>query len=206
MSDGAPLVIHRGWTYRIIVAGIRVVTWFYYPFRIEGREHVPKTGGAVISANHASFLDIPGIAHATSPRHVSFVARDSLAETGWLAMVMRNCGAVLIERGASDRKAFRAIGEHLKAGDLVGLFPEGTRSSDGQLLEFKKGAVMSAKLAGVPIIPCGLTGFQRAWGRGRRFPRPGRLVARFGPPIDAAAPDALEQLRAAVGELIREDR
>jgi 1-acyl-sn-glycerol-3-phosphate acyltransferase len=205
MSESNQLIIHRGWTYRLIVASIRVVTWFYYPFRVEGFENLPKTGGAVISANHASFLDIPAIAHATSPRHISFVARDSLAKTSWLAVVMRNCGAVLIERGASDRRAFRAIGEHLKAGDLVGLFPEGTRSTDGNLLEFKKGAVMSAKLAHVPLIPCGLVGLHRAWGRGRRFPRPARVIARFGSPIDASAPDALEQLKRAVSELMRED-
>src|SRR5262245_55747151 len=95
--------------------------------RLEGRARMPTTGGALLCANHQSFLDIPLVAHLT-PRHVAFVARASLANSGLLAWVMRESGAVLIHPGKPDRTALREMVAHLEAGDLVVIFPEGSRT------------------------------------------------------------------------------
>ncbi len=72
--------------------------------------------------------------------------------------ILEGTDAILIEPGSSDRAALRQIVNELKAGNQVVIFPEGTRSKDGRLQAFKGGAVLSAKIAGVPIIPCGVEG------------------------------------------------
>jgi 1-acyl-sn-glycerol-3-phosphate acyltransferase len=169
--------------------------------KVEGLENLPKEGGALLAANHQSFLDILVVGAAVR-RHVTFVARDTLADTWWLAHVMRRCGAILIRRGTSDRAAIRAMSEHLSAGDVVAIYPEGTRTRDGKLREFKGGVVMAARLGGVHIVPVGIRGAFDAWPRGRSIPWPRRVGVRFGRPIDPALPDARDRLQAAVAGMI----
>lgn len=173
--------------------------------RVSGREHLPATGGAVLASNHQSHLDILALA-AANHRHVSFVARDTLANWRWLAFTMRQCGAVLVQRGASDRKALREMTEHLERGDLLVIFPEGTRTRDGSLGEFKGGALLAARMAKVPIVPVGIRGALDAWPRTRAVPLPKRFSVSFGPPIDSALPDAQERLVASVQALIGDGR
>ena len=196
-------IVHRGWVYKAIMWFL--VNPFYrlvYRVRIEGREHIPP-GGALLAANHESFLDIPLVSRAAAPRHVAFVARDTLANASWLGFVMHHCGAILVKRGASDRRALREMVAHLEAGDLVGVFPEGTRSRDGSLGPFKGGVLLAAKTARVPVVPVGIVGSYEAWPRDRKLPGRGRLIAHFGEPIAADEPGALERLRDAVESLSR---
>lgn len=175
----------------------------YNRLQVEGSEHLPAEGGALIVANHASFLDIPTIA-STTRRHVSFVARDSLAKSRFLAWVMRESGVVLLRRGAADRRALREMGDHLKAGDLVTVFPEGTRSTDGSLGEFRPGAAFAARQSRVPIVPAAILGSFAAYPRGCRFPRPAKIRVRYGAPIASDHPEALEQARAAIAALLQD--
>jgi cytidylate kinase len=177
--------------------------WYlpYFRRRVRGREFLPATGGVLIAANHQSYLDIPLIAIAAR-RHVCFVARRSLSNSAALAYVMRQCGAVLVEPGKADRAALREMVAHLEAGDCVAIFPEGTRSEDGSLRAFKAGALMAARSAGVPIVPCAIRGTFRAWGKGVGFPRPSPIELEFAPPLDASAPEALESTRAAIARLL----
>ena len=163
--------------------------------RVEGSEHLPA-GGALIASNHQSYLDIPLVAIGTR-RHVAFVARDSLAKSRALGWLMRNCGAVLIRRGKPDRSAVREMAAHLESGDLVSVFPEGTRSVDGSVAEFRGGAMLAARLAKVPIVPAAVRGTLEAWPKGGRFGL-APVSIRFGAPVDSSQPDATEQVRAAV--------
>jgi 1-acyl-sn-glycerol-3-phosphate acyltransferase len=176
-------------------------SWAYLKLRhrmlVEGLENIPKEGGALIVANHQSFLDIPLLAAAVS-RHISFVARKSLANSALLGFIMRETGSVLIQRGAPDRGALREMQEHLAAGDLLAIFPEGTRSSDGQVGEFKAGAALAARKARVPLIPAAIRGSYDVWPRDRSRPGPGRMAVRFYPPVEANAPGALEAVRATI--------
>jgi 1-acyl-sn-glycerol-3-phosphate acyltransferase len=168
--------------------------------RIEGLEHLPE-GGCLVASNHQSFIDIPLLA-AVIPRHVSFVARDSLAKSKPLAYIMERCGAVLVKRGASDRRAMREMSTHLKLGDCISIFPEGTRSIDGKVGEFKGGALLAARMAGVPIVPAAIRGGLRVLPRGKSFPRLAKLAVTFGSPIEPKAPDALERLQEAVEAMV----
>lgn len=163
----------------------------------EGTEHLPREGGALIVANHQSVLDIPLLA-ASTRRHISFVARKSLANSKLLAFIMKECGAVLIDRGAGDRAAMREMLEHIRQGDLVAIFPEGTRTHDGSVGEFKGGALLAARKAKVPIIPAGIRGSYEIWPRSQKLPGGGRIAVRYAAPVSAADKDALEQVRGAV--------
>jgi len=172
--------------------------------RVAGAEHLPARGGALLAANHQSYLDIPLVASATL-RHVSFVARDTLAESRALGWLMRQCGAVLIRRGKPDRAALREMLAHLAQGDLVAIFPEGTRSPDRRVGEFRRGALLAARLAGVPIVPVAVRGTFDAWPRGGR-PRLAPVSLTFAPAVDSSRPDAALQVRARIVELVGDGR
>jgi 1-acyl-sn-glycerol-3-phosphate acyltransferase len=205
-SAGEPLLTRQTLVYR---TGSRASLWFcklYCRLRIEGRSNLPREGGAVLASNHQSFLDIPLIGGCAVPRHVAFVARDTLADWAWLAFVMRQSSAVLIRRGTSDRRALRQMADHLEAGDLVAIYPEGTRTRDGSLQEFKGGALLAARIAKVPIVPVGIRGAFEAWPRGVAVPRPKKIGVRFGAPIDSALPDAQERLVASIQAMIGDGR
>lgn len=195
-----PVLTTKTLVYRLCSISSWIYCKLWHRLEVRGLEHVPKTGGILIASNHQSHVDIL-IYGGIVPRHVSFVARDTLANQRWLAYVMRQCGAVLIQRGASDRRALRAMADHLEAGDVVAIFPEGTRTDDGSLREFKGGALLVARLAKVPIVPAGISGANLAFPRGAALPRPRKIRLAFGPPIDSALPDAQERLVAAVAAL-----
>lgn len=204
-SSPAPVILrtHKTPVYRLCSFGARAYCKLYHRLRVEGLDNIPKSGGAVLASNHQSFIDIL-IFGGIVPRHVAFVARDTLADWRWLAYVMDQCGAVLVRRGTSDRKALRAMADHLDRGDVVAIYPEGTRTRDGRIGEFKGGALLAARMAGVPIVPAGIRGAYRAWPRGQTVPRPGKIAVRFGPPIDSSLPDAQERLVAAIDAMVGE--
>lgn len=192
-SEDAPLIAHKTLAYRVIHRITQFLLFTVCRLEVQGRENLPTDGPAVIASNHQSMIDIPVVAAGTS-RHVCFVARETLANTRWLAWVMRQCGAILIGRGTADRRALREMKGHLELGDLLAVFPEGTRTHDGSLGEFKGGAVLAAKRARAPIVPTAIRGAVDVLGRGMSWPRPRKIVIRFGPPIDSGDPDAQERL------------
>jgi 1-acyl-sn-glycerol-3-phosphate acyltransferase len=193
-------------TYRIVRVttglALRLLLWPRY----EGVDNIPKSGRILLVSNHQSFLDIPLMSTAVKKRHVSFVARDSLAKAKWLAFVMRECGAVLIRRGQPDRAALREMVAHLEGEDALVIYPEGTRTPDGRVQPFHGGALLAARLTNAPIIPVGIRGAIEAWPRGAKWPRPSRVALRFGPPIDSSLPDALERAHAAIEAMVGDGR
>jgi len=189
-------------TYHFLRSACWLFLKLYCRMRIEGAEKIPKSGGCVLAANHASHLDIPIVSTITL-RHVAFVARDTLDESRFISFIMRETRAVLVKRGTADRRAIRAMVDHLAVGDCVAIYPEGTRTHDGKIGEWKGGAILAARMAKVPIVPVGLDGSYRLLNRHMHFPRPAKLVVRIGDPIDSSLPDAHERLLAAVHALSR---
>lgn len=207
MSEAAEpaVLVHKTWAYRAARRLTGVAWSLLFRAGHEEVQRIPAEGPALLCCNHQSFLDIPLVSHLTR-RHIAFVARDSLADSRALGWLMRQCGAVLIARGKPDRAALREMLAHLAAGDLVAVFPEGTRTRDGSLGELRAGALLAARQARAPIVPIGIRGAFEAWPRHALLPRPRRIAARVGTPVDPLAEDALEQVRGQLQALIGDGR
>lgn len=149
-------------------------------FRATGRENIPATGGALIASNHLSYLDVV-VLGLGCPRPLNYVARASLFRPplGWL---IRSVGGFPIDREGSGTAGLKETLRRLKNGGVVLLFPEGTRSPDGELGSMKPGFVALAR-AKVPIVPAAVAGTFEAWPRGRHLPRRHPIRVHYGPPI-----------------------
>jgi 1-acyl-sn-glycerol-3-phosphate acyltransferase len=152
-------------------------------FSSRGSEHVPATGGCVICANHASFLDPPVVGVGLPHRQVRFMARDTLFKGRFMKWLLPSIGVIPLDRSRGDISALRKTIQSLKSGAVVGLFPEGTRSPDGNLQEPKGGIGFLIAKAGVPVVPAYISGTFRAYPRGVRFIRPCKVSITYGPPI-----------------------
>ena len=200
-ASAPPAVLtRRTLTYHLLCTTAKLGSRTFFPTRFEGREHLPSEGPLVLCSNHQSYLDIPLIA-AGVRRHVSFVARDSLARSPILARIMERCGAILVRRGESNHGALKEMVAHLAAGDCLCIFPEGTRTKDGSLGEFRRGALLAARRGRAPVVPVSIGGSFEAWPPGQGLPRPNRVTIRFGEPVDPREQDALEIVRGRVAEL-----
>lgn len=176
---------------------------------VEGADYVPRAGPVVLAANHRSNLDIVLLA-AVSPRAVNYLGKRELAQQTGIGPVLVQLGMVPVDRGRGDRAAFDQIAAVLRAGDVVGIFPEGTRSPDGAMHRFRSGAARLAAQAQAPVVPVGFVGTEGWWPRRQkpqaRRPDVGEISVQFGPPIDPPADEPRErrrftaELQAAVGE------
>ena len=170
--------------------------------RIEGIGHVPKSGAAIIAGNHLSFADhflMPSILN----RRVTFLAKAEYFNGPGLkgrltAAFFRSMGQIPVDRSGKEagRAAIDAGVGALRKGDLLGIYPEGTRSHDGRLYKGKVGVAVMALTAQVPVIPCVMVGTFEAQPPGRILPRPHRVAVRFGEPLDFSRYAGLKEERA----------
>jgi 1-acyl-sn-glycerol-3-phosphate acyltransferase len=173
-------------------------------FTVEGAHHLPRTGGAVIASNHVSYLDFTFVGYGARPsgRLVRFMAKESVFRHRVSGPLMRGMHHIPVDRAAGSG-AFREALAALKAGEVVGVFPEATISRSFQLKEFKPGAVRMAQAAGVPIVPCIVWGGQRIYTKGRPKDFRGRgkaVTVTFGEALHPAKRDDTVQVTA---ELVR---
>lgn len=156
-------------------------------WRVTGREYIPRTGPALIAANHISFLDPPAVGTAIRFRRTYYFAKQELFQVPVFGWIIRKCYAFPVNREGDDKEAFRHAINLLKAGELLTVFPEGGRSPDGTLQPFARGAALIAARAGAPIIPCALSGTDHVLPRGARFLHRGFIQVSFAPPLETRA-------------------
>jgi 1-acyl-sn-glycerol-3-phosphate acyltransferase len=176
-------VIFRSHAYYLFLRGVfGAIAWFFFRLRIEGAEHLPRTGPVLAIANHASAVD-PPIAGLALRRPARIMAKEELLRIPLVGAFLRSGGAFPVRRGEADRRALRMALEFLAQGDVVLMFPEGTRSPNGRLGPVHPGAALLALRAGAPVLPIAIVGGHRAMPRGAWFPRRVSVVARVGPPL-----------------------
>jgi 1-acyl-sn-glycerol-3-phosphate acyltransferase len=185
----------------------RMVQWFFstilaaiYGLRATGRKHVPDHGAVMLVSNHLSHLDVL-ILGILLDRPLNYVARSTLFFFP-LGPMIRSLGAFPIQRDGIGAQGLKETLRRLKAGGIVTLFPEGTRTVDGELGELKSGIALLAAKAKVAILPAAIAGSFEAWPRSRAFPVPHPLRVHFG---ELITPEQVKSLGAeALTALIRE--
>lgn len=179
-------------------------------FTVNGSEHIPTQGGAVLAINHIGYLDFTyaGMACLPAHRRVRFMAKEAVFRHKVSGPLMRGMKHIPVDRAAGSaslREALRA----LKAGELIGVFPEATISRSFEIKEFKSGAVRMAAASGVPIIPIVIWGSQRVWTKGhpKRLGRTKTPISiTVGEPMTIAKTDdpeaATQRLRATMTAML----
>lgn len=151
------------------VIGFAKLFWRYLGLKISvtGQENVPTEGGAIIAINHVGYLDfaLAGTALLPSKRYVRFMAKKEIFDNKIAGPLMRGMHHISVDRSAGS-SSFVAAMRALRAGEFIGIFPEGTISTSFEIKEIKSGAVRLAMGAGVPIIPVIIWGSQRIWTKG----------------------------------------
>ena len=171
----------------------RVYFRVYHRGRVYHAGRLPEEGGFILAANHVSFLDPPLLGQACK-REAFFLARDTLFRN-WLAgWILRSWNCVPIKREGGDIAGMRTVLRLLAEGKAVLMFPEGTRSPDGQLQEARAGIGMIVARGRAKVVPMRIFGSERALPRGKILPRPARLMVQFGEPFAYPLPADFDQL------------
>ncbi|MFE4263937.1 lysophospholipid acyltransferase family protein [Streptomyces sp. NPDC056883] len=170
--------------------------------RIEGLENIPEDGAAIIAGNHLSFSD-HFLMPAILKRRITFLAKAEYftgpGMKGRLtAAFFRSAGQIPVDRSGKDagQAALREGLGVLSKGELLGIYPEGTRSHDGRLYKGKVGVAAMALGAAVPVVPCAMVGTFEIQPPGQKIPKIRRVTIRFGRPLDFSRYEGMEGERA----------
>src|SRR5437868_12956573 len=178
--------------------GFRVMYAVYFRWRVFNPERVPRVGPVILASNHASYLD-PMLVGAALPRGINYLAREDMFDLPVIGWILHRWQAVPVNREGGGAKGLRAILDRLLAGGAIILFPEGTRSADGNLQPARSGIGLTVIKSSAPVVPVRVFGTFEAFSRRMRFPKFRRHVAvKYGKPM------YFERLRAEAKECPKE--
>ena len=155
---------------------------FYLGLTRDGLEHLPRRGPAIVISNHASYADAILLGSA-APRPIHFIVLQWMYDLLPLRWFYWGMGTIPVRAEGQDSKGIKQALRLLSSGRVLGVFPEGSRSSDGRLTEPRLGAAMIAALSGAPVVPVYIDGARASLPVGGVFPKPARIHVRFGPPL-----------------------
>jgi 1-acyl-sn-glycerol-3-phosphate acyltransferase len=186
--DRRPPSWQRRWPRVVLVAVVGPIARRLFRLHVEGDQHLPASGPAIIAANHQSFFDHVALMLSVG-RRLSFVGKIDYLDSWKTRHLLPALGMIPVDRG-NPRRALAALehaAEVLRADELFAIYPEGTRSRDGSLHAGHTGVGQLSVATGASVVPAGIVGTNRIQPPGARIPRPFRpAVIRFGPPIDPA--------------------
>ncbi|GHP18157.1 1-acyl-sn-glycerol-3-phosphate acyltransferase [Rhodococcus fascians] len=197
--------------YRSVIGIARTVFAFEgLKFEVEGEDHIPATGGAVIAVNHTGYMDFTyaGLPPRRVKRYIRFMAKKEVFDNKISGPIMRALKHIPVDRGAGA-ESYKSAVQSLRNGELVGVYPEATISRSFEIKEFKSGAARMAIEAGVPIIPTVIWGAQRVWTKGypKRLGRTNTPISiAVGEPIAPVGPpnELTDKLRSVMQKMLLE--
>ncbi len=155
----------------------------YLPGRVTGRENLPARGAYLVAPVHRSYVDWLIVARITGRRRLRYIAKAEIWRSKPLGRVLEALGVFPVNRAGADREALERCREVLAGGEPLVMFPEGTRRSGPLVEDLREGVAYLALRAGVPVVPIGIGGSERAMPRGRAIPRPRRVEVVIGKPM-----------------------
>ncbi|MCC3144808.1 1-acyl-sn-glycerol-3-phosphate acyltransferase [Halanaerobium sp. Z-7514] len=186
----------REFIYKFISKIIYFVFKLFFRAKVRGQKNLPEEGGVIIMSNHISLLDPPLIASVLD-RPVHFMAKKELFENPILRLILYIADAFPVDRESTDIKAVKKALNILKNGEVLGLFPEGTRGDESEVADLKDGSVMLAVRSRVPILPVGI----------KNIKKKGRVTINIGEPFtmeNFPKKRLSDQQRKEAGEFIKE--
>ena len=182
-ADSIQLVGAARLVYQLIRGLLRGVSKVWFRFEVTGREHVPATGGFVLApGGHRSILDTPMVSLA-GPRVLRHMGAESYFKIPGFGWFLRAMGGFPVERSATDRSALRLAEWLLVNGEPLAVFPESTRQTGPIIQPLKEGAALLSCRTGLPILPVGIGGAERALPKGAKVARPRKVTLVIGEPL-----------------------
>lgn len=168
--------------YSILHIILKILATVYIRLQPIGIENIPKQDGVILAPNHPSDLD-SFILGAAITRQLHTMGKEELFRRSFAEFIFRKLNAFPVKRGEIDRTAIRVAVGVLKDGHVIDMYPEGTVSKQGFLQEPKFGTAFLALQAKVPVVPVAMIGTFNVMSKGQRFPRPHKVVIKFGKPL-----------------------
>ena len=177
--------------YDFLWSSFRLLAVAIFRIRVRGRERLPAEGGALILSNHQSNMD-PVLVALACDRRLNFLARKSLFRFALFRWLIESLDAIPIDREGVGLGGLKETLKRLRRGELVLIFPEGTRTVDGAVAPLKPGFCALARRADVPLVPVAIAGAFAALPRWRSIPRPTSIHVEFGAPLTPAEIENLD--------------
>jgi 1-acyl-sn-glycerol-3-phosphate acyltransferase len=191
---------------RVVEAALRAYMRAWHDLRVEGREHVPAEGPALVVANHVSILDVLALAAANPYTRATSVVKASAFRVPVVRHILAAWRAIPVERDGRDLAGVRALLRALRGGWVVGIAAEGRRSRDGGLGAINPVLARIAVSSGVPVVPVGIAGSFEALPPGAMLPKRRRIVLRVGPAFrlgsGTSQEEAAHRIRGAIAALL----
>lgn len=143
--------------YKVVKNSVKILLSLIYRVEIEGKEYIPTEGKGIVCSNHFSLLD-PVLIGTFLPRKINYMAKEELFSNKLFATILTKLGVFPVKRGGADISAIKTALKVLKDDEVLGIFPEGTRSKAGEVLEAKPGLAMIAIRSQSPIVPAAIIG------------------------------------------------
>jgi 1-acyl-sn-glycerol-3-phosphate acyltransferase len=160
----------------------RFVAIVFFDLKTYGAKHVPRTGGALLLTNHQSYLD-PVMFGVNLPRSLSYLAKSELFRNPVFRWLISNLHAFPVRQGRGDKAAIEETIRRLREGHLLNVYPEGSRTENGEIGPIQRGVALVLKRASVPIVPAVIDGSFQAWPKGEQIFRSRPVRVLYGKPI-----------------------
>jgi 1-acyl-sn-glycerol-3-phosphate acyltransferase len=181
----------RSLFWKLAQAFCRVMTTLMFDFKAYGVENVPLHGGVLLVSNHQSYLD-PVLLGVPLRRSMSYLAKSELFDNKFFGKLITSLNAFPVRQGTGDVGAVKETIKRLQEGHLLNIFPEGTRSDDGEIGKIESGAALVVRRANVPVVPVVIDGSFQAWPRHAKLFHSHPIRIMYGPPMDLSNMKAVE--------------